>query len=415
MNDNDKPKLVGLDIGTTKITCVAAIVNEFGEIEVIGVGTAPSLGMTKGMVNNMEQTVNSISKAVAEAQRVAGCKLEEVYVGIAGGHISSFNSKGIIAVKDNENRLITEEDKERAMEAAKTVNLPQARIITQSIPQEYKVDEVDGILDPAGMVGVRLEVNVHIITAAENAYHNIVNCVGRADLSMRDIVLESLASAEAVLSPQEMDSGVAILDIGGGTTDIAIFCGGVIKHSAVIPIGGNNVTSDLATVLRTSFKTAEDFKVKYGCCHSSLANSKEEIVVPSLGGFPQTFAFDYLTSIQEKRMEELLDLACQEFVNSGYDELVNEVVLTGGTSLLPGLPELARDVICRPARLGVPHCEGGLASMVNDPRNSTAIGLILHGLRNDKEASPSFSDPGGKDGSFWAKAMRRVRNFVAAD
>jgi cell division protein FtsA len=416
MTINESEKLVGLDIGTTKVTCVAAIVNDYGGIEIIGVGTSPSLGMHKGIVNNMDLTINSISKAVEEAKRMAGCRLEDVYVGIAGGHISSFNSQGLVAVKDKENRVITEEDKRRAVDAAETVNIPQARIITQSIPQEYKVDEVDGILDPLGMMGVRLEVRVHIITAAMNAYKNIINCVRRAGLNMHDIILESLASAEAVLSPQEMDVGVAILDIGGGTTDIAIFSGGVIKYSAVIAIGGNSITQDLATVLRTSIDTAERFKVNYGCCRKALLQSLEPLEIPSLGGMPQTFAAEYFCGIQERRIEELMGLVNQEILTSGYDGLVNEIVVTGGTSLMPGLPDVAQEIFGRPVRLGFPRCEGGLASMVNDPRFSTAIGLILYGLRNDKEIGAGYdTSTKGKHSSIWEKMLKRMRDFVAAD
>jgi cell division protein FtsA len=412
MTEKENNLIVGLDIGTTKVTCVAAIENEFGGLEIIGLGTHPSQGMSKGLVCNMDLTINSISKAVEEAQRMAGLKLSDVIVGIAGGHIDSQNTKGLVAVRDKVSRIITEEDKKRALEGAETLNIPQARVIIQSIPQEYKVDEVDGVLDPLGMVGVRLEVKVHIITAAMNAYQNIINCVTRAKLNMKDIVLESLASAEAVLSPQEMDVGAAILDIGGGTTDIGIFSGGVIKHSKVIPIGGNNITADLAMILRTSNETAEFFKVNHGCCLRSLLESDEPFEVPFLGGNTQIVKPSYFCEIQEKRVEELIGLVHQEFLNSGIDSLVNEVVVTGGTSLLPGLPELAQQVLGRPVRLGVPRCEGGLSSMVNDPRYSTAIGLILHGLRGKDDGN--LMDKGGGEG-FWEKMLKRFRGFVEAD
>ncbi|MDR2460898.1 MAG: cell division protein FtsA [Deltaproteobacteria bacterium] len=391
--DNDSEKIVGLDLGTTKVTCVAAIVNDLGGLEIIGVGNAPSHGMSQGIVYNMELTQESIVKAVAEAQRMAGCSLNNVYVGIAGAHIASSNSHGVIGVRDLENRVISEEDKKRALVAAETVNIPQGRVIIQSIPQAYKVDDVDGILDPLGMVGVRLEVRVHIITAAMNAYQNLTNCVNGANLNICDMILESIASAEAVMHPQEMDMGSVILDIGGGTTDIAIFCDGVIVHSAELAMGGDDITRELAVQLRTSIDSAEAFKVQFGCCLAELLESEQVVEVPSLGGAPQTFDCYDVVGIQEKKVSELLGLIANEIESSGYEKRISSVVVTGGSSQLPGLADLASQILAKPVRLGFPHLEGGLSSMVRDPRYSTAIGLIFQGLQKERDLStPSRED-----------------------
>ncbi|MDR2611386.1 MAG: cell division protein FtsA [Deltaproteobacteria bacterium] len=414
MTDQERDRLVGLDIGTTKVTCVAAVVNDFGALEIIGVGNAASLGMTRGAVTNMEAAKASIAKAVDECRRMAGCRIDDVYVGIAGGHIASFNSHGVVAVLDKTEKLVTEEDKRRAVEAAETLNIPQGRIIVQSIPQEYKVDDVEGILDPLNMVGVRLEVNVHVITSALNAYQNIVNCVSDADLNMKEMILESLASAEAVLTSQEMDVGAAVLDIGGGTTDVAILLGGAVKYSGVVPMGGDNLTQDLALGLRTSVETAERFKVARGACRPDLL-SQEALVIPSLGGVPTEVDPAHFCSILEGRMTDVLECVNMEFVKSGLDADVHEVVLTGGTSLLPGVADLARRVLNRSVRLGEPGIDGGLSSMVNDPRYSTAIGLIMYGLKCDKEPRGPGGPSGHEGGALPGRLWRSIRRFFAGD
>jgi cell division protein FtsA len=338
---------------------------------------------------------------------MAGCRIEDVYVGIAGGHIASFNSHGLVAVRDKADRLVTEDDKRRAVENAETLNIPQGRVIVQSIPQEYKVDDVDGILDPLNMVGVRLEVKVHIITSALNPYQNLINCVNDAGLNLKEMILESLASAEAVLTPQELDVGAAVIDIGGGTTDIAIFSGGSVKHSAVIPKGGDNLTGDLAQALRTSLETAEAFKLGRGALRPDLMG-REPLVIPSLGGVPSETDPGFFCGVLEGRMTDILESVNAEFVKSRLDDEVREVVLTGGTSLLPGLADLARRVLNRSARLGEPRVGGGLGAMVNDPRFSTAIGLVMYGQRSEqgaREPGPGGRKGGGGPLARWFKRL----------
>jgi cell division protein FtsA len=411
MTDHERDRLVGLDIGTTKVTCVAAVVNDFGSLEIIGVGKAPTQGMTRGQVNNMEAAKASISKAVDECRRMAGSRIDDVYVGIAGGHIESFNSHGLAAVRDKSDRLVTEEDKRRAVDAAENLNIPQGRVIVQSIPQEYRVDDVDGILDPLNMVGVRLEVKVHVITAAVNAYQNIVNCVEDVGLNPKELILESLASAEAVLSPQELDMGAAVLDIGGGTSDIAIFAGGSIKHSGVIPVGGDNLTQDIALNLRTSIETAELFKVMSGACRPDLL-PQEELVIPSLGGTPMRVDPEAFCGIIERRMTGILEAVNAEFERSEMADEVHEIVLTGGTSLLPGLVDLSRMVLNRSVRLGRPSVEGSVSQSVNDPRCSTAIGLVMYGMRSEREPRDNMSrQGGGAYESFPGRIFKKIRRM----
>ncbi|MDR1038966.1 MAG: cell division protein FtsA [Deltaproteobacteria bacterium] len=409
MTDLERKMLVGLDIGTTKVTCVAAVENDFGGLEIIGLGNVRSEGMARGLVTNMEHARSSIARAVDECRRMAGCRIEDVYVGIAGGHISSFNSHGLAAVRDKGEQLVTEDDKRRAIEKAETLNIPQGRVIVQTIPQEYKVDDVEGILDPLNMVGVRLEVKVHVITSAMNAYQNIMNCVTGADLSLKEMILESLASAEAVLTPQEMDVGAAVLDIGGGTSDIAIFSGGSVKYSGVVAQGGDNLTHDLALGLRTSVETAEHFKVARGALRPELLGA-EQLIIPSLGGQPVDVEPDFFCSILERRMTDILECVNMEFVKSGMDEEVHEVVLTGGSSQLPGLADLARRILNRGVRLGEPRIDGGLSNMVNDPRFSTAIGLVMYGQRSERESrEPQFGPVAGN--TFMGKVFKGIRRF----
>jgi cell division protein FtsA len=404
--------LVGLDIGTTKICCIIAVPDNLGGIEIIGVGNSKSLGMARGMVVNMELTIGAIREAVDEASRMAGCKVEDVFLGIAGGHIHSFNTEGVIAVKDKIDKIITEEDKKRVQKAALVLNTPVDRDVFQSVAQEYIVDGQEGILDPVGMVGVRLEVKVHVITGAINAIQNLLNCVANAGFNVEDIILESLASASAVLSPQEMDVGAAILDFGGGTTDIAVFSGGAVKHSAVLALGGNSLTSDLAQMLRTSLEIAEILKVSEGCCRPDLMVGHPPIEVPSASGFaPQEVEASYFASILEKRVEEILSHVSQEFVRSGFDYSINGIVLTGGSSLLMGVTEMAKDIFNRPVRRGYPECGGGLAEMVHDPKYATAIGLILYGLQNSDSAM-RVSKTEKSSPSLWGRIWRRLKGML---
>jgi cell division protein FtsA len=412
MTDQDLERIVGLDIGTTKVSCVAAVANDFGGLEIIGVGTAPSHGMARGTVTNMEQARASIVRAVDECRRMAGCRIEDVYVGIAGGHISSHNSHGIAAVRDKSGKVVTDEDKRRAVENAETMNIPQGRIIIQSIPQEYKVDELGGILEPKDMVGVRLEVDVHVITSALNPYQNIVNCVTDAGLNLKEMILESLASAEAVLTSQEMDLGAAVVDIGGGTTDIAVFRGGSVKHSGVVPLGGDSLTRDVAYGLRTSLETAEELKLARGACDPALLGP-EPLSYPTLGGAQGVAPPDFFSGILGRGMAGILEGVSGELAKSGMEDDVHEVVMTGGTSLLPGAAELARQILQRSVRLGAPRLDGGLSSMVNDPRYSTAIGLVMYGHRCGGETREPSARAAGGPASLPRRLIRGIRRIFA--
>jgi cell division protein FtsA len=372
--------LVGLDIGTTKICCIVAEVTDTMGVDIKGLGFVPSTGMTRGRVNNIEKTVLGIRQAVEEAKRMSGCEIEAAFIGIAGGHISGFNSQGIIAVK---NKTITAEDIRRVKEAAMVFRIPEDREVIHRIPQEYKVDDRIGIKDPTDMNGFRLEVDVHIVTGAGAAVQDIVNCVLRADLDVNDIVLESVASAEAVLTPQEKQVGVALIDIGGGTSDIAVFSGESIRHTAVLPYGGDSLTSDLSIGLNISLETADQLKTEYGCCYA--ANLKEDVIieVPTVAGNDyKRVSRQVICDILEPRVEEMMNLINRQLVNSGFDKQVNNIVVTGGTALLEGIPELAYSVFDKSVRIGVPNYIGGLSEKVLDPRFSTAVGLILYGTHD---------------------------------
>ncbi|MDR2352741.1 MAG: cell division protein FtsA [Deltaproteobacteria bacterium] len=412
MPDDDEI-LVGLDIGTTKICCIAAVPNRQGHLEIIGIGNAVSMGMSRGIVTNIDATTNSIDQAVKECQRMCGRRIDAVYVGIAGGHVHSFNSQGIVAVRDKDKKIITETDKKRAIDAALALNIPMDRDIIQNIPQEFKVDDIEGILDPLGMVGVRLEVKVHVITCAFNALQNLINCVGATGLDTRDVILESLASAEAVLTPQEMEVGSAILDIGGGTTDIAIFSGGTVKHSAVLALGGDSLTSDLAVGLKTTMDAAEGLKLTQGACLPKFMASLEPINVPSIGGMaPVQVDAEFFCTILEKRVEEIMDHVHREFIRCGYNEEAHQVVITGGSSLLAGMADLANQIFNRPVRIGIPRCEGGLSGLVNDPKFSTAVGLILYGLNHNEDAlTVSKSEKPGP--SLWTRLWQRLKSMIS--
>lgn len=371
--------IVGLDIGTTK---VCAVIGEWtdGGIEIIGIGSHESEGLRKGVVVNIDSTIESIRKAVEEAEIMSGCNIKSVYVGIAGGHIKSFNSYGIVAVKGNE---VDETDVKRAMEAAKAIAMPLDREVLHIIPQHYIVDDQDGVRDPIGMSGVRLEVKVHIVTGAVTSIQNIIKSVNGVGLEVNDIILEPLAASDAVLSPDEKELGVALVDIGGGTTDIAVYSEGSIKHSAVLPLGGGYLTNDIAVGLRTPVTEAEKVKIKYGCAYTPLIPQDEMIEVPSVGGRePRRVSRQVLGGIIEPRMDEILNLVCREIVKSGYEErLAAGIVLTGGTSLLNGVSELSEQIFNMPVRCGVPTGIGGVAEIVNSPLYATAIGLILQGSR----------------------------------
>ena len=370
---------VGLDIGTTKINCIIADQNSSGELRVVGVGNAPSEGLRRGVVVDLEKTVTSIQRSVEEAERMADIDVKGVYAGIAGDHIRSINSRGVIAVarKDNE---IAAADVERVVEAAKAIAIPMDREIIHVIPQEFLVDDQDGIKDPVGMSGVRLEAEVHIITGAVTSAKNICRAIQRVGLKVYDLVLEPLASAQAVLDDDERALGVVLLDIGGGTTDVAVFHEGSIRHTAIIPYGGASVTSDIAIGLRTPIDKAEAIKLQFGSALASLVPSEQMLAVAGVGGrTDREISRHVLASMIEPRMEEIFALANKEVRKNHFAELLGGgVVLTGGTSLLPGIAELAEQVFEMPVRLGTPRGVGGLAENVADPRFSTGVGLVLH-------------------------------------
>src|SRR5213593_3140064 len=378
---------VGLDIGTTKISCVVADMNG-GELRVVGIGNAPSEGLRRGVVVDLEKTVHSIQRAVAEAERMAGIPVRGVHAGIAGDHIRSINSRGVIAVsrKDNE---IGVADVERVVEAAKAVAIPMDREIIHVIPQEFIVDDQDGIKDPIGMSGVRLEAEVHIITGAVASAKNICRSIQRAGLRVYDLVLEPLASSHAVLGRDERDLGVVLLDAGGGTTDVAVFFEGSIRHTAIVPFGGSNVTNDIAIGLRTPIDKAEQIKIAHGCALASLVSSSEALTVSGVGGrADREISRHVLASMIEPRMEEIFTMANREVKKNHFAELLGGgVVLTGGTSLMHGVAELAEQVFEMPVRLGVPSGLGGLSTIVADPRFSTGVGLVLHGARPEGRES----------------------------
>jgi cell division protein FtsA len=371
--------IVGLDIGTSKVCTVVGEMTERG-VEIIGVGIHPSQGLRKGVVINIESTVNSIKKAVEEAELMAGCEIHTVFTGIAGGHIKGFNSHGIVALKGKE---VTERDVERVIDAAKAVAIPMDREVLHTLPQEYVIDTQDGIKQPLGMSGVRLEAKVHIVTGAVTSAQNIVKCCNRTGLNVADIVLEPLASAEAVLTPEEKELGVALVDMGGGTTDIAIFHEGSVKHTAVLAIGGNHLTNDIAMGLRTPIAEAERIKQRYGYAKAAMTNKDERVDVPSVGGRnPRTISRHILCEIIEPRLEEIFQLVHREINKSGFEEaLASGIVLTGGTTLLPGTVEMAEQVVNMPMRLGIPTQVGGLTDVVSSPIYATGVGLVLYGLK----------------------------------
>ncbi len=372
--------IVGLDIGTTKICAVVGEKTDTG-IDVIGIGTHPSIGLRKGVVVNIESTVDSIKKAVDEAELMAGCEIRSVYTGIAGGHIKGLNSHGIIAVKGNE---ITESDIKRVTDAARAIAIPMDREVIHTLPQYYCVDEEEGIHNPLGMAGVRLEAKVHIVTAAVTSAHNIIKCCNRAGLDVEDIALQSLASSEAVLTPEEKELGVALIDFGGGTTDLAIFSGRSIKHTAVLALGGNNLTNDLAIGLRTPMAEAEKIKKKYGTCDLASINKDETLEIPSVGGKkPRSFSRQIIGEILAPRVEEVFTLTNREIYRTGMENhITSGVVITGGSTLLDGTIDVAESVFNLPTRLGNPQSIGGLLDVVNNPMYATAVGLVLYGVRS---------------------------------
>jgi cell division protein FtsA len=370
--------IVGLDIGTTKVAAIVGEITSEGNIEVIGVGQTASRGLKKGVVVNLESTVNSIQRAIEEAELMAGCQIKSVFAGIAGSHIKSLNSHGIVAIKDKE---VTQYDIDRVIDSARAVAIPADQKILHILPQEFVIDQQEGIKEAIGMSGIRLEAKVHMVTSSVSAQQNIIKCIRRCGLEVDDIVLEQLASCNAVLTEDEKELGVCLIDIGGGTTDIAVFVDGAIKHTAVIPIAGDQVTNDIAVALRTPTVNAEDIKRKYACALTQLANVEGAIDVPSIGDrAPRKISMQNLAEIIEPRYEELLMLVQSELRRSGYEELIAAgIVLTGGSSKVMGLIELAEEIFHMPVRMGIPQNVMGLPEVVKNPIYSTGIGLLIYG------------------------------------
>ena len=396
--------IVGLDVGTTKI-CAVVGEAEGNKINIVGIGTHPSIGLRKGVVVNIESTVESIQKAIEEAELMAGCEISSVYAGIAGGHITGFNSRGIVAIKGPE---VTKNDVERVIDAARAVAIPMDREVIHVIPQEFIIDDQGGIQNPVGMSGIRLEAKIHIVTGAVTSAHNIVKCANRSGLDVCDIVLEPLASGEAVLTDEEKDVGTALLDLGGGTSDLAIFSGKNIKHTFVLSLGGNNLTNDISIGLRASLAEAEKIKIKYGTCVTHDISSEETIEVPGMGGRkPRKLQRQILGEILEPRMEEIFTLIKREIFRAGMDNVITSgMVLTGGSSLLHGATDIAESVFDVPSRLGTPRGINGLIDVVNNPMYATGVGLVLYGARIQPEKKFRI-----RDTNIFNRVMIRMKTW----
>ena len=376
--------IVGLDIGTSKVVAIVGEIVEDGSLNIVGIGSHRSRGLKKGTVVNIESTVDSIQHAIAEAEMMAGCQIHSVYAGIAGSHIRSMNSHGIVAIRDGE---VERADIERVIEAAQAVAIPADQKVLHILPQEYLIDAHDGVKEPLGMSGVRLEAKVHLVTCAINAAQNIEKCIRRCNLEVDEIILEQLASSYSVLTEDEKELGVCLVDIGGGTSDIAIFTEGAIRHTGVIPIAGDQVTNDIAMALRTPTDNADEIKIKYACALTQLANDADSIKVPSVGDRPpRELSRQSLAEVVEPRYVELFTLVQQELQRSGFEHLLAAgIVLTGGTSKMEGVVELAEEIFHAPVRIGAPHNVAGLADIVRNPVYSTGVGLLLYGLKQFQE------------------------------
>jgi cell division protein FtsA len=407
MARENKDLIVGLDIGTSKVVAVVAALLPDGRYEVIGMGQSDSRGMKKGVVVNIDATVDSIQRALEEAELMADCKITAVYTGIAGSHIRGFNSRGMVAIKDKE---VSPADVARVMETAKAVNIPTDQQILHTLPQEFIIDGQEDVREPLGMSGVRLEVSVHIVTGAVSAAQNIVKCVRRCGLEVIDLVLQPLASSMSVLTEDEKDLGVVLVDIGGGTTDIAIFTGGAIRHTAVIPIAGDQITSDIAMALRTPTADADEIKLRHGTAKEVLANPGQMIEVPGLGDRgPRSLSKQALAAVIEPRVEELYTLVQQVVRESGYEELLSSgVVITGGSALLPGMVELGEDIFLKPVRVGTPDYSGGLSDVVKSPRYATVMGLLAEARLQNERGRVVRSQSGG-----FTQTIARMREWVS--
>ena len=394
MGNQEKRTIVGLDIGTSKVLALVAELNQDGSIEVVGLGSHSSKGMKKGVVVNIESTVQSIQRAIEEAELMAGNQINSVFVGIAGSHIRSLNSHGIVAIKDNE---VMSADLDRVIDAAQAVAIPADQRVLHVLPQQYLIDNQEGIREPLGMSGVRLEAKVHLVTCAVNAVQNIEKCIRRCGLEVENVILEQLASSYAVLTEDERDLGVCLVDIGGGTTDVAIFVEGSIEHTGVIPIAGDQVTNDIAMALRTPTQHAEDIKIRYACALAQLAGAEERIKVPSVGDRPpRDLSRQALAEVVEPRYDELFTLVQAEIRRSGLEDLIPAcIVLTGGTSRMEGAVELAEEIFHMPVRVGYPQSISGLKDILRNPIYSTGVGLLHYGAENFDNYHSSLHTPGG--------------------
>jgi len=401
--------IVGLDIGTSKVVAIVGQDTPEGSVEVIGIGSCPSKGLKRGVVVNIETTVQAIQRAIEEAELMAGCEIHSVYAGIAGSHVRSLNSHGIVAVRERE---VVQADIERVIDAAQAVAIPADQKILHILPQEFVIDNQEGIKEPLGMSGVRLEAKVHLVTCAVNASQNIDKCVKRCGLDVDDIILEQLASSYAVLTDDEKELGVCVVDIGGGTTDMAIFTGGSIRHTAVIPIAGDQVTNDIAMALRTPTQNADEIKIKYACALTQLAGADETIKVPSVGDRPpRDLSRQALAEVVEPRYEELFTLIQSELRRSGFEELIAAgIVLTGGTSKMEGAVELAEEIFHMPVRLASPQGVTGLADVVNNPMYSTGVGLLMYGLKQQGMGIVPTAKSEGE-----VSIVERLKNWIAGN
>lgn len=398
--------LVGLDVGTSTVACVVGEALDDGRLDIVGIGVAESRGIKRGVVVNLEAAVESIKKAIEEAELMAGIEVDSVHLALSGPHVKGFNSRGVIAVA-GKNREIQREDVKRAIDAAKAVALPTGREILHVLPQDFVVDEQDGVGAPVGMTGARLEVNVHVVTGAMSATQNIVACVNRAGVAVIDTVIEQLAAAEAVLTPDEKELGVALVDIGGGTADIAIFEHGSLWHTGVIAVGGDHFTNDIAVGLRTPIPDAEKVKRKSGCALSSMVDEEATIEVASVGGRKsRLMARRILSEILQPRAEEIFHLVWDEIRRAGYEKSLNSgIVLTGGGAILEGMPEIAEQIFDLPIRRGCPAGVGGLADHVNSPVFATPVGVVLYAHRN------RAAEPVRSGGGAWREMAGRLRGI----
>ncbi len=383
--------IVGLDIGTSKVVALVGEIGADGELEIVGIGSHPSRGMKKGVVVNIESTVQSIQRAIEEAELMAGCQIHSVFAGIAGNHIRSMNSHGIVAIREGE---VVHADIERVLDAAQAVAIPADQKVLHILPQEYVIDNQEGVREPRGMSGVRLEAKVHLVTCAMNAVQNIEKCIRRCGLEVEDVILEQLASSYSVLTEDEKELGVCMVDVGGGTTDIAIFTEGAIRHTAVIPIAGDQVTNDIAMALRTPTQHAEEIKIRYACALAKLAGPEETIKVPSVGERPpRDLSRQALAEVVEPRYDELFTLIQAELRRSGYEDMIPAgIVLTGGTAKMEGAVELAEEIFHMPVRLGVPQEFKGLADVVRNPIYSTGVGLLHYGMKHHADGGHGHSE-----------------------